>query len=160
NRRGLGSVVIVVPLYHLVPLENVDRKKKIPLWPQAGVSPLDSAVMKWLRRLPEVPVTSTLVVANLAIYVWMMRASGMKAGFDYATMTYFGANIVGTGQDASHWRWVTAAFVHRHPIHLAITVWVLAQIGATVERTLGSGVAAAGYVLAGAVGNALSSAIN
>jgi len=116
--------------------------------------------MKWLRHLPEVPVTSALIVTNLAIYVWMMRVSGMKAGFDYATMTYFGANIVGTGQDASHWRWVTAAFVHRHPIHIAMTLWVLAQIGATVERTIGSGVTGAGYVLTGAVGNALSSAIN
>jgi rhomboid protease GluP len=116
--------------------------------------------MKWLRRLPEVPVTSALIVANLAIYVWMMRVSGMKAGFDYATLTYFGANIVGTGQDASHWRWVTAEFVHRHPIHLALTLWVLAQLGATVERALGSGVAGAGYVLTGALGNALSTAAN
>ena len=48
------------------------RKKKIPLWPRSAVSPLDSAVMKWLRRLPEAPVTSALIVANLAIYVWMV----------------------------------------------------------------------------------------
>lgn len=116
--------------------------------------------MKWLRRLPEVPVTSALIVANLAIYVWMMRASGTKSGFDYATLTYFGANIVGTGQDASHWRWVTAEFVHRHPIHIVMTVVVLAQIGATVERALGSGLAGAGYVLTGALGNALSTAVN
>jgi membrane associated rhomboid family serine protease len=107
-----------------------------------------------------VPVTSTLLVANLAIYVWMMRASGMKSGFDYATLTYFGANIVGTGQDPSHWRWVTAEFVHRHPIHIAMTLWVLAQIGVTVERALGSGVVGAGYVLTGALGNALSAAVN
>jgi rhomboid protease GluP len=116
--------------------------------------------MKWLRRLPEVPVTSALIVANLAIYVWMMWASGMKSGFDYATLTYFGANIVGTGQDASHWRWVTAELVHRHPIHIAMTLWVLAQVGAAVERALGPGVAGAGYVLTGALGNALSTAVN
>jgi membrane associated rhomboid family serine protease len=75
-------------------------------------------------------------------------------------MTYFGANVVGTGQDASHWRWVTAEFVHRHPLHIAMTLWFLARIGVAGERAIGSGLAGAGYVLAGALGNALSATIN
>jgi membrane associated rhomboid family serine protease len=116
--------------------------------------------MKWLRRLREAPVTSTLIAANLGIYVWMMWVSGMKSGFDYATMTYFGANVVGTGQDASHWRWVTAAFIHFNPLHIIMNLWVLAQIGVVSERTIGSGIVAAGYVLTGVLGNVLSSQIN
>ena len=117
-------------------------------------------MMKWLRRLPEAPVTAVLIAANLGIYVWMMWVSGMKSGFDYATMTYFGANVVGTGQDASHWRWVTAAFVHFNPVHIAMNLWVLAQIGVVSERTLGSAIVAAGYVLTGVLGNVLSSGFN
>jgi len=35
-------------------------------------------MMKWLRRLPEAPVTAVLIAANLGIYVWMMWVSGMK----------------------------------------------------------------------------------
>ncbi len=116
--------------------------------------------MKWLRRLPEAPVTSVLIAANLGIYLWMMWSSGMKSGFDYATMTYFGANVVGTGQDASHWRWLTAAFLHFNPLHIAMNMWVLAQIGVVSERTIGSGIVGAGYVLTGVLGNVLSSEIN
>jgi len=116
--------------------------------------------MKWLRRLPEAPVTSVLIAANLGIYVWMLWASGMKSGFDYATMTYFGANVVGTGQDASHWRWVTAAFIHFNPLHIIMNMWVLAQIGVLCERTIGSGIIGAGYVVTGVLGNVLSSEVN
>jgi rhomboid protease GluP len=121
---------------------------------------LDSAVMNWLRRLPEAPVTSALVVANLGIYVWILWVSGMMSGFDFGTMTYFGANVVGTGQDASHWRWVTAAFVHFNPVHIAACLWALGLAGVIAERAVGPGVVAAAYVLTGALGNALSSGIN
>jgi rhomboid protease GluP len=112
--------------------------------------------MKWLRRLPEAPVTSALIVANLAIYAWMAVASGSVWGFDYAAMIFGGANVVGTHQDVSHWRWLTAAFVHFNLLHLGMNMWVLTQIGVISERTIGAGVIAAAYVLTGVAGNIAS----
>ncbi len=116
--------------------------------------------MNWLRRLREAPVTLALVVANLAIYVWMAIVSGTPAGFEPATMTYFGVNIVGTGQAVSHWRWLTAAFVHFNLVHIGMNMWVLTQIGAVSERTIGSGPIAAAYVVTGVFGNMTTTAFN
>ena len=116
--------------------------------------------MKWLRRLPEAPVTSALIVANLAVYAWMAVSSGTVLGFDSAAMIFGGANVAGSTQDVSHWRWLTAAFVHFHLLHLGMNMWVLAQIGVLSEHTLGRGLIAITYVLAGIIGNVASSVYN
>jgi rhomboid protease GluP len=116
--------------------------------------------MKWLRRLPEAPVTSTLIAANLAIFVWMVVVSQKLLGFESSTMIYFGANVAGTGQDVSHWRWVTAAFIHFHLIHIGMNMWVLTQIGVMSERTIGPGVIGAGYLLTGVLGNVAGTVFN
>jgi rhomboid protease GluP len=116
--------------------------------------------MKWLRRLPEAPVTSALILANLAIYVWMAIDSGMPSGFNADTMTYFGVNIVGTSQAVSHWRWLTAAFIHFNLLHIGMNMWVLTQIGVISERTIGSGVVAAAYVITGVFGNVATTTFN
>jgi rhomboid protease GluP len=113
--------------------------------------------MKWLRRLPEAPVTSALIVANLAIYAWMVVASGTVLGFSNSAMIFGGANIAGSPQDPSHWRWLTAAFVHFNLLHLGMNMWVLTQIGVISERTIGRGVVAGAYVLTGVAGNIASS---
>jgi membrane associated rhomboid family serine protease len=140
--------------------DNGLGKKKIP--PDrdgdgdGDQTPLDWLAMKWLRRLPEAPVTSALIVANLAVYAWMVVSSGTVLGFDTATMIFGGANVVGTHQDVSHWRLLTAAFVHFHLLHLGMNMWVLAQIGVISERTIGSGVIAAAYVATGVTGNVAS----
>jgi len=112
--------------------------------------------MNWLRAPTRAPVTLGLVAANLAVYLWMAIASHTLSGFDYAAMIYGGANIVGTPQEVSHWRWLTAAFVHFNLLHLAVNLWTLSQIGAISERTIGSGLIAATYVTTGVVGNLAS----
>jgi rhomboid protease GluP len=112
--------------------------------------------MNWLRAPTRAPVTLGLMAANLAVYAWMAFASQTLSGFDYPAMIYGGVNLVGTPQDVSHWRWLTAAFVHFNLIHLGVNLWTLVQIGALSEATIGSGLIAASYVTTGVVGNLAS----
>jgi rhomboid protease GluP len=108
--------------------------------------------MSLLRRMPEAPVTSSLVVANLAVFAIMVATSGhlpLGAGFSGRTLVGAGASIGEPG-----WRWVTAAFVHVNVLHIVMNMWVLAQIGVLAERAIGRGLYLASYVLTGALGNA------
>jgi rhomboid protease GluP len=116
--------------------------------------------MNWLRRLSQAPVTSGLIVANLAIYVGMALSSHTLTGFSFETMIYGGANVVGTHQDVSHWRWLTAAFVHFNLLHIGVNLWSLTQIGVISEATIGAGVIAASYVTTGVLGNLVSTVFN
>jgi len=115
--------------------------------------------MRWLRRLPEAPVTSALLVANLAVYVAMALTSGHAFSFDNETLILAGANVAGIPQQVSAWRWLTAAFIHVNLLHIAMNMWVLAQIGVLSERAVGSGLFAASYVATGVFGNFASSLI-
>jgi rhomboid protease GluP len=115
--------------------------------------------MKWLRRLPGAPVTSALLVANLAVYAAMVLISRRVLTFDSPTLAIAGANVVGTTADVSHWRWLTAAFIHVNLLHLGMNMWVLAQIGVLSERTVGGGLFAAAYVLTGTLGNVASTLV-
>ena len=80
------------------------------------------------------------------------------SGFTSADLIYGGANIVGTGQVVSHWRWLTAAFIHGGLLHILVNMWSLAQIGVLCEGAVGPGVIAAAYVITGTVGNIASTA--
>ncbi len=113
----------------------------------------NSALMNLLRRLPEAPVTSALVVANLVVFGLMVAASGhlpLARGFDGEGLYDAGATI---GQPS--WRWVTAAFIHVNVLHIFMNMWVLAQIGVLAERAIGRGLFLATYVATGAAGNAV-----
>jgi rhomboid protease GluP len=112
--------------------------------------------MKWLRRLPEAPITSAFLVANLAVYAAMVLASGHLFGFDNSTLITAGANVAGIPHAVSSWRWLTAAFIHVNLLHIGMNMWVLMQIGVLSERAIGGGVLAAAYVLTGVFGNLAS----
>ena len=113
--------------------------------------------MSLLRRLPEAPVTSALIAANLLVFGLMVAASGhlpIARGFDNQSLWAAGATIGAPG-----WRWVTAAFVHINVLHIFMNMWVLAQIGVLTERAIGRGLFLATYVLTGAAGNALGTVL-
>jgi rhomboid protease GluP len=112
--------------------------------------------MKWLLRLREAPVTCALIAANLAVYLIMFVASGWRWSFDSTTLIAAGASVSGGGADVSHWRWLTAAFIHANLLHIVMNLWVLGQIGVLSERALGRGLYAATYVVTGVIGNVLS----
>jgi rhomboid protease GluP len=115
--------------------------------------------MKWVVRLREAPVTSVFLVANIAMYVAMVAASGHVVSFDIETLVRAGASVHVSTFDATPWRWLTAAFIHGGLLHLVMNMWVLAQIGILAERAIGRGLFAAIYVVGGTAGNILSSVV-
>jgi rhomboid protease GluP len=115
--------------------------------------------MKWFLRLREAPVTCALIAANLAVYLIMFVASGRHWTFDGTTLIAAGASVSGGGADVSHWRWLTAAFIHANLLHIVMNLWVLGQIGVLSERALGRGLYAAAYVVTGVIGNVLSTVL-
>jgi rhomboid protease GluP len=114
--------------------------------------------MSLIRRLREAPVTVGLIAVNLLVYLVMAGVSRRVASFDGGTLVGAGALVSGVDAEVSHWRWLTAAFVHVNLLHIAMNLWVLAQIGVISERALGRGLFAATYVVTGTLGNVLSSA--
>jgi rhomboid protease GluP len=116
--------------------------------------------MNWLRRLSEAPVTSALIVVNLIVYATMVISEhhirSPITPFDSTTLIDAGAAIFEPNRDASHWRWLTAAFIHVELVHLLMNLWVLAQIGILSEHAIGRGPFAAAYVVTGVSGNALA----
>ena len=112
--------------------------------------------MKWFLRLREAPVTCALITVNVLVYVIMLVASGWRWSFDGTTLIAAGASVSGGGADLSHWRWLTAAFIHANLLHIVMNLWVLGQIGVLSERALGRGLYAATYVVTGVIGNVLS----
>jgi rhomboid protease GluP len=113
--------------------------------------------MNLLRRLPEAPVTLALIVANVLVFALMVAATGhfpLARGFDDQILFDAGASL-GTPS----WRWVTAAFVHVNTLHIFMNMWVLAQIGVLTERAIGRGLFLAAYVVTGAAGNLLGTAL-
>jgi rhomboid protease GluP len=109
--------------------------------------------MSLLRRLPEAPVTSGLIIANLVVFGVMVAASGhfpLARGFESQVLFQAGAT---TGEPS--WRWITAAFVHVNTLHIFMNMWVLGQIGVLSERAIGRGLFLATYVATGAAGNIL-----
>jgi rhomboid protease GluP len=112
--------------------------------------------MKWFLRLREAPVTCALIAVNVAVYLIMVVASAGRWSFDSTTLIAAGASVSGGGADVSHWRWLTAAFIHANLLHIVMNLWVLGQIGVLSERALGRGLYAAAYVVTGVIGNVLS----
>lgn len=115
--------------------------------------------MNWLRRLPEAPITSALLLINVVVFFVMVRGGHQLFAFDTETLVRAGANLVparGMAVDVSHWRWLTAAFIHVNLVHLLMNMMVLVQLGVLSERFVGGGLLAAAYVVTGVSGNLLS----
>lgn len=115
--------------------------------------------MTWLRRLPQAPVTLALLVANLAVYAAMALGSGEVGSFGVETLVRAGATVSLPGTSPTAWRWMSAAFIHVNVLHIAMNLWVLAQIGVLTERAVGRGLFAAAYLITGVTGNALSATL-
>jgi rhomboid protease GluP len=112
--------------------------------------------MSWIRRLRDAPVTVALIAVNLLVFAAMVASSHRVVAFDPRTLIEAGSSVWAPNVEASHWRWLTAAFIHVGLPHIAMNMWVLAQIGGLSERALGRGLYAAAYVVTGTCGNVLS----
>ena len=127
----------------------------------SSVSPRFSRVsplLNWFRRLRDAPVTGALIAANLVVYAVMALVSRRLWEFDSDTLIAAGALVSGPGAEGSHWRLLTAAFIHGGLLHIGMNLWVLGQIGVLSEGALGGGLYAVTYLVTGVLGNVLSSA--
>jgi rhomboid protease GluP len=116
--------------------------------------------MNLIRRLREAPVTIGLIAVNLLVYLVMLAFSRHLALFDDATLIGAGACVSRANLEVSHWRWLTAAFVHVGIVHIFMNLWVLAQIGVISERAIGRGLFVATYLATGVLGNVLSTSLS
>ncbi len=115
--------------------------------------------MSWFRRLSETPVTAGLLVANVAVYALMAIPTRHFVGFNTEELVIAGGNIPGATVEITHWRWLSAAFIHVNLLHILMNMWVLSSIGAVSEAAIGRGLIAASYVVTGTAGNMLSTSI-
>jgi rhomboid protease GluP len=106
------------------------------------------------------PVTALILVANLVIFaleVVAARSGDAIASVPPEVRTAFGANFapltLGLGQ---YDRLLSCAFVHGSLLHVGVNMWSFTQLGAFVERTIGSARYAILYVLSALASSAAS----
>jgi rhomboid protease GluP len=104
----------------------------------------------------QVPVCSALVLANVLVFVVMLK---FGAGFWHTSSGVplaWGANFAPAVQDGQWWRLFSAMFIHFGVIHLVLNMWALWDVGRLMERLLGPLRVVCVYLGAGAAGNLLS----
>lgn len=107
-------------------------------------------------RAAQVPVTTTLLAANVLVFVLMLFAG---AGWWHTTngvQLAWGANFGPATQDGQWWRLFSAMFVHFGVVHLSMNMFALWDVGRLVERIYGRGRMLLLYVTSGMVGNLVS----
>lgn len=102
--------------------------------------------------------TPLLIALNIAMFIWM---SSVDSRFAYSLgqneyLTQWGANVSGLTFTGEPWRLVSSMFIHAGFTHLAFNMLALAEIGAAVERRIGSLRMVLLYMVAGVTGSLAS----
>jgi len=105
----------------------------------------------WGVNFGSTPVTLTLIIINVAIFVIGSVSLAADAWFieNWALIKQFTA-------DGEWWRILSAAFLHGGLFHLVMNMYVLYLLGANLERGAGSAPYLALYLAAAAAGGAVS----
>jgi membrane associated rhomboid family serine protease len=93
------------------------------------------------------PVTPALVVANVTVFVLMLRAPGAIS--DPGTLADWGGNFWLLTRNGQWWRLFTSMFVHTGVFHLLVNLAGLVQIGLILERLVGRLIVLAVFLTAG-----------
>lgn len=86
-------------------------------------------------RSRAIPVTIGIIVVNIAFFIGEMMAGGSQ---NPDTIARLGGIIEGTLQPDQWWRLLTAMFLHIGPLHIAVNLWALYQLGGLFEMLFGS----------------------
>ena len=119
--------------------------------PARAGAPAPSLWERFVRRFHDAPVTVSIVVFTVA--VWLVHE---------ALITWAGINTdltLGDPGSAIHgqpWRLLTPLVVHFGILHIGLNMFALWQIGPPVEKVIGRGVYLASYLVAGAGGQIVS----
>jgi len=97
------------------------------------------------------PVTSALIAINVILYLVVCFMEGPTAIWapSIHTLLDWGANFGPLTLSGEYWRLVSYAFLHGHLAHLAINMYVLAEIGEICEDSIGKCGYLAVYFLTG-----------
>ena len=107
-------------------------------------------------RPGQVPVTSCLLLLNLAFFGLMLAFGGSMWQTSTTVPLAWGANFGPATQDDQWWRLVTAMFVHFGVLHLGLNMLALWDVGRLVERLFGWWRFLLLYLGGGVLGNLLS----
>ena len=80
------------------------------------------------------PVTTALIVANVAVFLLQSIAPGLVAPFALWPLAASGLNA---GVAFAPWQLLTYAFLHGNLMHLAFNMFALYMFGSAVERVFG-----------------------
>lgn len=102
------------------------------------------------------PVTLTLLVANVLVFLAMLVNGAGLWHTETAVPLQWGANFGPATQDGQWWRLGSALFLHFGIVHLALNMWALWDVGRLIEQLFGRWRFITLYLGSGIVGNLLS----
>jgi rhomboid protease GluP len=105
---------------------------------------------------PRAPVTPTLIVINVALFVIMLAAGAGLVVTDGRVQLIFGSNYGPLTWHGQPWRLLTSAFIHFGIVHLAFNMFALYQGGGLTEKLYGSARFAVIYLLSALAGSVAS----
>ena len=97
------------------------------------------------RAVADALVTKGLIIACVTIYLAQMAALALGARLAF----------VPAAASTQPWRFVTTAFLHASPMHLAFNMWALWMLGSALEPVLGRWRFAALYALSAVGGSTM-----
>jgi rhomboid protease GluP len=110
-----------------------------------------------LREFRRYPLTYTIIVVNILIYLFSALLSGSLIDMDMRVLVDLGA-LYGplTIADAQWWRLLTAMFLHGGMTHLLMNMFSLYLIGRGVEQYFSRSAYLALYLFSGVIGGLVS----
>lgn len=83
-------------------------------------------------------VAPALVLANLLLYLLLIRATGLYGAFPAGTLLTWGGGVGINTANGQWWRLVSYAFLHMNLLHIGVNMWVLWSVGRLTEKLYGS----------------------
>ena len=109
-----------------------------------------------IARRRRIPVTTALIVANLAVFAAMLLSGAGLWHSANGIQLAWGANFGPATKDGEWWRLGSALFLHFGLLHLGMNMLSLLDGGRLVERMFGPVRLVAIYFVSGLTGNQLS----